>query len=92
MSNENTKVATGNSKSETSDRMKKAAATRAITADKLGKLSHGSQYAYRKISQLRASLEALQYAIINGAIVEPTLVESAAMLDAECGKCIVQVM
>lgn len=77
--------ASGNS---VADRAKKASATRAITAAKMGKLTDAQKHAYRKVTGLRGTIDNLADHILDGGHVTADMVEACAMLDFNVGKCL----
>jgi predicted transposase YbfD/YdcC len=71
-----------------SDRMKKAAATRAITAAQLSKLDERGRYAHKKAMACRRALETLCDHIASGGNVSPALLARVADVESEIGNCL----
>lgn len=67
------------------DRMAKSKATRAITAQKVAKLSDQNRYAYQKLSACRNALEKMQDRILDGGTATGELVQACAELEANIG-------
>jgi len=69
-----------------SERTKKAAATRAITAEKLAKLAGNQRYAFKQATSLRQSAEALADHILNGGDITPETLNVCKMAEAQIGQ------
>lgn len=78
--------ASGSPSGSTSDRTKKAAATRARTAEKVGRLNGENHYAYVKLGLLRSALESMQFRILDGGKADADLVEACGELDKKIGR------
>jgi len=85
MADSTTKGQQGNATGANSERMKKAAATRRITAEKKGKLGLREQYAFDKINDCRSNLDKLAKHVLNGGTVTPELLARVADLDGQIG-------
>lgn len=70
------------------DRKVKSAATRAITSAKRAKLSGENDYAYSKLSSLKAACDRLQQVILDGGTASGELLAACANVEAEIGKAI----
>ena len=85
MANESKTAGNVGSANSNSDRMKKASATRAITAAKLAKLSGNQKYAHSKVMACRRSLEQMADHIADGGNVDSGLLSSIAAIDMAIG-------
>lgn len=70
------------------ERMKKAAATRAITSAKLAKLAPENRYAYSKVMACRRALEQLADHIADGGNASGDLLNVVSMVEAQVGQCL----
>jgi len=69
-----------------SERAKKTAATRAITASKLAGLADNQRYAHKQAIALRGAAEALAHHILNGGKITPETLNVCKMAEAQIGQ------
>lgn len=69
------------------DRSKKSAATRAITATKVGKLSGYGLLCYKKIGQIRRELEAAEQFVLDGGSATADMAVALNNVSNEIARC-----
>lgn len=86
MANEKQAVGSSFASINQAERIKKASATRAVTAAKVAKLSGENHYIYTRLSLLRSSCERMQAHILGGGNATGELAEACGELDKKIGQ------